>query len=170
MDKLFIKDQLGKLLIELAIDKVDCWTSKNLLKLRQNSKFPICIKINPNNWMVGLFDIKCLGEQCYKVKKVDKNIHEFYSKQAAFFYAFFESLREYDLSTRLLLADIHCAKYFDEIRFFTNKLNSKNVSKEKRSIIITKLSNAHIEYERAKKELNKSIKTAKYHKLWEQIP
>ena len=170
MDKSLIKDQLGKLLIQLAINKIEDWSSQHLLKFRQNNHFPHCIEISKSQWVIGFFDIQKFNEHWWRISKDKKIIHDFYSRQAVFFYAVFESIQHYDLAKKLLLADRRCAKYFYEQQMFATKLLAKNVHKEKRLLLIMRLQNSRIEFESAREELNKSLKTAKYHKLWERLP
>lgn len=170
MEQSLTKNQLGKLFVDLAIHKVETWTLLNLEKLRNSKKFPICVQISNTRWIIGLFNLEKKSDKCWKMTKDDRLVHEFYSKQSAFFYAIFDSTHYYLIAQNLLLSDKKCAKYSDEIDFFSKKLIKQNISKEKRDILAMRLINARVEFEKAKLELKKSLNRAKYHKIWENMP
>jgi hypothetical protein len=170
MEPSFTKDQLGKLFVDLAIHKVETWTLSNLEKLRKTKTFPICIQLSNTKWVIGLFNLEKNGDKCWKMTKDGRLIHEFYSKQSAFFYAIFDSTHHYLIAQNLLFSDKKCAKYSDEIILFNNKLNKETISKDKRDILTMRLMNAKVEFEKARIDLKKSLNRAKYHKIWENMP
>jgi hypothetical protein len=170
MEQSLTKDQLGKLFVDLAIHKIENWTESHLINLRKSKDFPLCFPISNIRWIVGLFTIEKKDDKCWEVIKDNRLIHEFYSRQSAFFYTIFDSTRYYSISQNLLNSDRNCAKYSNEIDLFSSKLMTKNLSKDRREFLIIRLTNAKIEFEKARNELKKSLNRAKYHKLWDRMP
>lgn len=168
MDKLPTNDQLGKLLVNLALHQLESWGHQELQKLKQNSRFPICLEIKPNHWIIGNKSIKLVQDHCWQVYKDDRHIHDFYSRQAAFFWAIFETQGEWKIAQQILNADRKTAKYCDEQHLFNHRL-SRERNQHKRAVLAMRLENAKREFEAGKKELDKSLKNAKYHNIWDNL-
>lgn len=168
MDKSFTNDQLGKLLVNLALDQLESWGHQELQKLKQNSKFPICLEIKLNYWIVGNKSIKLIKDHCWQVYKDDHHIHDFWSKQSAFFWTIFESKQYWTIAQEILNSDRKTAKYWDEQQLFLQRLITER-DKTRRAILSMRLENAKREFEVGRKELNKSLKNAKYHHIWDNL-
>jgi hypothetical protein len=166
-----IKSDLGKFLVNLALHKVENWASKEFNNLRNSNNFPVCVQLTNNSWCVGPYEIKNLGSNKWEVSKDYTNIHTFYSKQAAMFYAVFERLQYYKIAAKILHEDQKVAKVATEIEIYSNKLKKNTVIKDifKFQLYTSRLLEAQSMFSLYKSELEKTLILAKYYKIWDRI-
>jgi hypothetical protein len=164
-----IKNDLGKLLVDLAISKVDHWARTEFNNLRYEPKFPVCLQISNKNWIVGTHTITHLAQHKYTVTNNDKIVHTFYSKQAAIFYAVFTYCKHYKTADKLLLNDKILAKTNDDLEFYSKKLSKKTTDYFKRDLWFIRYTDAKTRYISAREELEKTLTSAKYNKVWSGI-
>lgn len=163
------KNELGKLLIDLAIDQLNTWANKELNILKHTAGFPVCVSMGPNSWVIGNFSIEQCGAHNWRVTNNSELVHVFYSKQAAMFYSVFTTGHYYKTADNLLKADQEVAKLNDEMHFYSAKLTKRNTDSFKHQLWEAKYINARAKYKSAKSELEKTLNSAKYCKIWEKI-
>lgn len=167
--KLSIKNDLGKLLIKLALTKVDLWAKNEINEIRYESKFPVCLEVNAKLWVVGSYRIKQLEIHKYLVETDDKFVHTFYSKQAAIFYSVFTYCQQYKAADKLLVSDQSVAKLCEEFEFYSKKRKKKTADDFKRDLWSIKFIDVKTRYQAARQELEKTLCSAKYNKVWSAI-
>lgn len=165
-----LKDEIGKLLVDLALSKVNHWARQELNYLRHALDYPVCINLNESHWVIGNFNIKHLGEHRYRVTANGKEVHTFYSKRAAIFYSVLTKIQHYNSADKLLQDDTRVAKLYDDLGFFAAKL-APSVKKDsfKLQLWQTRYIETKTQYTLARQELEKRINSAKYMKIWEKI-
>jgi len=163
------KSELGKLLVDLAIDQINTWANKELKILKHTAGFPVCVSTGTNSWLIGSFNIKQFGAHSWQVTHDTNLVHVFYSKQAAMFYSVFTTGQYYKTADNLLKADQEVAKLSDEMQFYSGKLAKRNTDSFKHQLWEAKYINARAKYKSAKSELEKTLNSAKYCKIWEKI-
>jgi hypothetical protein len=150
--------------------KVDSWTVKELVNIGHNTEYPICLQISQNEYWVGTHKIFHIGPNHWRVEHNDKLVHEFYSQQAAIFYAVYYKCKLYKSADALLWSDQAVVKSDTEVKLYSSKLaNNKKVDEFKYQLWVTMLDKARSELELARKDLKKNLDLAKYNKIWEKI-
>ena len=52
-----IKSDLGKFLVELAINKIGNWAAAEVNQLKHDDKFPICLPTSNKSWIIILYPL-----------------------------------------------------------------------------------------------------------------
>ncbi len=166
-----IKSDLGKFLVEIAINKIATWAAFEFNQLRNNKQFPICIQTTKNTWAIGNFTVKNLGAQTWPLYHDGKFIHEFYSKQAAMFYAVFETMQMYKIAETLLQSDKDLAYANTDLQLYTKKLSciTRKTDSFKIQLWRSRYLQSKAKFNYAREELEKRLQTAKYNKIWDRI-
>ena len=166
-----IKSDLGKFLVELAIDKIESWAATEFNNLRHNEEFPVCLQISNKSWVIGNFKIKNNGPHYWTLYNDGKFVHNFYSKQAAMYYAVFEKMKLYSSSEKLLTADKNLVLATSDFDFFTAKLIkiNKKTDEFKAQLWRSRYLESKSKVKFARQELEKRLLSAKYNKLWDRI-
>jgi hypothetical protein len=166
----YTKNELGKLITNLGVSKVNTWAKKELNYIRYALNQPVLIPINSNQWVIGDYVITSLSTHRYKVVKDNKLIHTFYSKPAAVLYTVLTKMQYYKTADGLLAADIDVARISDELEFYTEKLTNKNKKDPfKSQLWYARYYDFKLRFRPAREELEKRIATAKYIKIWETL-
>lgn len=168
----YTKSQLGKMLVDLTIKKIDRWALNQLNTLQQDPNFPIYVPISDRMWIIGAYKLERLGAQQWRLTRDGRLVHVFYSKQAAVFYAVFNKFHRYADAHALLENDKTVAKMFDEVNFYTAKLEKKSrkVDEFKQQLWTVRFAEVKAKYQHAREDLEKRLGSAKYKvKFWEQI-
>ncbi len=163
------KNELGKFLVDLALDKINHWANKELTNLKYDKEFPICVSMSSKEWAIGNYNIEQVGQHSWKVSQDKQTVHVFYSKQAAMFYPVFTIMQYYKTADNLLRTDQEVAKLSDEMLFYSSKLAKRSTDSFKQQLWEAKYINAKAKYKNAKLDLEKTLNSAKYCKIWEKI-
>lgn len=164
-----IKNDLGKLIVDIALTKVDVWAKKELDYIRHAIDYPACIPLTGNSWIIGKYNIKNLEEHKNLCAIDRKIIHVFYSKKASILYAVFEKMRKYELSDALLEKDKTLARIYDDLKFYEHKIKLHKADSFKAQLYESRYTEARQKFKHALKELEKSLTDAKYIKVWDKI-
>lgn len=173
MVKSSIKDKLGKLLVDLALTKVDVWTTRQLKKYLNSNKIPVCAPLNKNTWSINNFKLQKLGNFKFKLSLNSEIINIFFSIQAAVFYAtFIHSTNQYhaNLARNILLQDIKVGLLYDKMLFYRTKILSKNtkINGFKLNIYRNRYNEARLKFNQSNQDLLKNLRSAKYIKVWDK--
>lgn len=164
-----LKEKIGKFVVDYAIDHVNQWAKQELNYVRYALDYPVVVPVN-KNWVIGKFYVKNIGPHRYHVSADGKEIHTFYSKQAAIFYAVFTKVKCYKTADTLLEKDQLTAKLFDEFERYGKKLvNSKKADNFKYQLWQTRYLESKSRLAVAKEDLEKKLISAKYNKIWDKI-
>jgi hypothetical protein len=163
-------EQIGKILIDTTVKKLDDWVFKELEKLK-HGEFPICLEFDDKTLYIGGIFIKTLNKNMHKVYNNEQTIHVFYSKYASILYTLLTHIRYNKLASNILEKDKLVAKNYDDMQYY-KKMQTKLVKSKKTNelpIIDDKLHEAMCRYRFNMEELEKNITYAKYMKLWEKL-
>lgn len=166
-----IKNDLGKFIITLALDRVDKWARKELAIIRHIEDTPFCIPLSHNSWLVGSYEIHQLDPHAFKVAQGDKAIHVFYSKQSAIFYTVFSKQHYYKMADKLLTKDQKVGKHYNDLNFYTKKLKTfkKSNNDFKYQLYYSRYLEAKSMFNLSLEDLEKTLSLAKYYKIWDKI-
>jgi hypothetical protein len=167
----YTDNQLGQLLVDLALDRIKNWTKREFRRISYRSDVPLCIEINDRTWVIGNYVIKNQGSHAYSVTLDNKKLHIFYSRSAAIFYCALTSLHKFPLADRILLTDQETARRHEDTEFYRNKLNDSKIKLDdfKKLLYSTRYHESKLRLASARSELEKSLETAKYNKIWENL-
>ena len=165
------KNLLGQLIVDLALDRIKTWTRQEYRRLQSRSNVPLCVEINDKTWTIGYYVIRHQGSHAYSVELVNKKVHIFYSRAAAIFYCALTSLQKFQLADRILLADQETARRYEDTEFYRGKLNDKTIKLDefKKLLYNTRYYESKLRLANARQELEESLETAKYNKIWENL-
>ena len=166
-----IKSDLGKFLVELAIHKIDSWAATEFKNLRYDEKFPFCLQISNKSWVIGNFTIKNKGAHDWVLLNDNKFVHNFYSKQAAMYYAVFEKMKMYKSADTLLQADADTVRTNADYEFYVSKIAKINIKTDdfKAQLWRSRYLESKSKFMHARQELEKRLLSAKYNKIWDRI-
>lgn len=157
----YTKNELGKFIVDLAIDKFHNWADSEFNNLRHTSNFPVCVPLSSKSWIIANFQLDQLGQHNWRISRDEETIHVFYSKQAAVFYALYTRYKWYKTADRILANDQAVAKLNDEMHFYSTRLTSKTADGFKLQLWHTKYLEAKSKYQVAKQELETTLLSAK---------
>jgi hypothetical protein len=166
-----IKSELGKFIVDAGVHKVDTWAQSAFNNIRHDGEFPLCIPLTQNSWVIGPYELHNLGSHKWQIIQGDKAIHTFYSKQAAVFYAVLSKLHKYKTADNILLQDGKVAKCLNDVEIYTSKLQQQRVKQDafRYQLYTSKYMEAKSSFDMHKLELEKTLTSAKYMKIWEKI-
>lgn len=154
---------------EVMARMLEKWTKSELSRLASSSEF-ICLDLARNLYRVGNFNLKKESTNCWTVKGNDgKVIHNFFNCQAAVFFCLYESKQAFRRANEFLLTDIALGRTHHEVNEYLAQLRTavKNNDCFKQDLYIARLSEARPKLEQLESNLQKSIISAKYSKVWE---
>lgn len=98
-------------------------------------------------------------------------VHTFYSRAAAIFYCVLTALYQFRLADRILRADQETARRYEDTEFYREKLNSKTAKLDdfKKQLYNTRYYESKLSLANARRELEESLESAKYIKIWEDL-
>lgn len=163
-----IKEEVGKLLIDLVITGFRQWAKNEVNYIRYALNYPAILPINEKTFVIGNFRIENAGSHCYKVSKDKTHIHTFFNKKAAIFFCVFTKIKYFRLADNILAKDIAVSKLYDDIQFFQSKATTTTDS-FKRQLWQSRLSELSSKFGLAVRELDKILISARYNKIWSTI-
>ena len=127
--------------------------------------------MSDTSWVLGQFEIAHIGTNRWQVSVDHKLVNVFYSKQSAVFYSFFTYMKYYKTADNILLQDRDVARLTDELEFYSKKMNKKNTKPDSFKLQLWDARYLEIKSQLkiAREELEKSLQSAKYCKIWEKI-
>ena len=166
----FTREDLGKIIVNIAMSRLDRWAAAEVNYLRYALNRPVVIPLSDKHWVIGNFNIKNIGQHRYTVIEESRTVHVFYSKQAAVLYAALTKVKNYKLADLILNEDQVAAKLYDELEFYTKKLQNKPGNDSfKYQLWQTRYNETKFKFAAARQELAKTLESAKYSKIWDNI-
>lgn len=168
MEESYSKEELGRLVVEKAMQDIESWAHKELTYITYKSTKPICISVGKNTWLVGHYKIVKNKRKQFAVYSTGNLVNKFANKQAAFLYAIMSKLKNYELSHRILNSDVTYSRLQEEQDMLIGKKEKyiKTANYFKLSLIDAKLSDISLKLHSAKKDLEKNLVRAKYVKVY----
>lgn len=166
----YTKSEIGKRLVAHAMDRLDHWARNQFDKIRYKSDYPVCIQLKPDCWIVGHYELEKLEDNRYRLTLNGNDTHTFYSKKSAIFYAVFNSKGYFKTSDNIIKQDAKVLKFSDDVNLFKSRLyKSSKLDSFKYDLYVNRLSEAENRLKCARAELTKTIDSAKYMKVWDNI-
>ena len=172
MEKSSIKKELGKLLVNAAIKKIDIWANNQLKSIRNSRQTTIIVPLNKRSWIIGPYTLLKVKDNCFQLTLDKKVMGIFYSRQASVFYAALSksnNIKYITVANDIKLLDESVGKLYDEMNFYSKKLksSSQKITEFKRHLWQSRYSETVLQYKSARKELVKKLNHAKYIKVWD---
>jgi hypothetical protein len=150
-------------------DYLKRWTSRELHKIQQEQKSPLCIPLN-NGYKIGLYQLTVYPNKTCDVLDPNKDLmHTFDNKISAILFAIYTIKKQYYIADDLLLWDKEINKNYIEMINYRRIIESAR----RRSDFVTvdtrmpRLEMAETRLNLARDKISKIHKTAKYYKIWE---
>jgi hypothetical protein len=154
---------------QLLARLLDKWTKSELSRLVANNRL-VCIDLSKNLYRIGNHTLQKHKDQSWSVRGIDGQfVHSFISKHAAVFYCLYESKRMYHKSREFLNMDAELDRMSKQVTEYVTylKLAIEHKDTFKQDLYIARLSYAAPKLELLETNLQKSIISAKYSKVWE---
>jgi hypothetical protein len=152
-----------------ATDYLKRWTSRELHKIQQEQKSPLCIPLK-NGYKIGLYQLTVYPNKTCEVFDPNKElVHTFDNKVSAILFTIYTIKKQYYIADDLLLWDKEINKNYIEIVNYRRIIESAR----RRSDFVTvdtrmpRLEMAETRLNLARDKISKIHKTAKYYKIWE---
>ena len=145
------------------------WTEQELRTISKRENMPYIWPIDKVGHVIGHYRV-LNNNGIWQVRDSDnKLIHIFTEKTSAIFYVLCDVTKRYNLSRKLLVADMEVNNLRNDIIHYEASIRRAKVNKNYDSVDIwrARLQNATIELSIANQELQKSLNSAKYIKYWE---
>lgn len=157
---------------EITTQYLKAWTDRELRYLAVSKNIPVCLPIGNHGFLVGRYKLEKIRDNCWRVlDNSDRVIHDFTSKISAASYAFAEHLNHLNLARSLLTADSAVSKLEIEQDHYQNtiKISVKKQDYFRADLAKLRYLNCNMQLQTARRELEKTINTAKYLKVQERL-
>lgn len=154
---------------EIVARLLDQWTRSELIKLAVSNHF-VCIDLARNIYRVGRFNLQKYKNNRWLVKSPDGSIvHIFYNKQAAVFYCLYETKQQFTKAKEFLAMDSDLGRTQEQVAEYASHLQLAITRNDtfKQDLYLARLSWARPKLALLESNLEKSILSAKYSKVWE---
>jgi len=163
------KQATAETITEVMAHFLEKWTKQELANLASNNQF-ICIDVARDMYRVGRFNMLRLEETRWSVTNLDnKLVHDFYNKQAAVFYCLYESRNLFHKAQEFLQGDIELGRTQLQVKEYLAQLRLAEQKKDsfRQDLYLARLSFSRPKLELLETNLQKTIISAKYSKVWE---
>lgn len=155
--------------VNFVVDKVHTWTSSELERMSFSKSGPNCIAISDTHIKVGNHTIKQINDSCWRLIS-NEITHDFIFKKSAIFYSLARQQKMFDLAFKIIDNDTKLAAHLNDFNLFSGRLKSSNVTdKFKRQLYMSRKKQAYSQYLVHRTQLLKSLKLAKYYKLYKPL-
>ncbi len=145
------------------------WSAKELDKICNRHDF-VCLLLGKDHYRVGRFNLLKQPNQFWLVSDIDGYIkHEFLNQQAAVFFCLYETKQLYTQARELLDNDEALTRTQQEADFLREKLRRSAAKKDTfhMDLYQARLSDILPKLSACKTNLQKTLISAKYSKVWE---
>lgn len=158
---------------DLAIQSLRQWTQQQLNNIKKTQTLPLCWESSDGSFIVGEYRVKKLAERCWQTTNQHNDpIHIFISKATAFFYCLCTQAGHINLAEKILKYDAELGLLESDAEFFQRSIiKAKNRHDDfKLQLWRSRLTQNLALQKRSRGLLEKTVRSAKYLKLWEQLP
>lgn len=146
------------------------WTKKELNSIRATSRKPVCIPYGDHGFIIDHFKLERIDNDCWRLHdRNDEVIHDFTSRIAGVMYCLLEKTGQYAYSTQLKnldatlsRAEIDLIHYRSSVKRAKDKKDWEAVQSWTTRIDTTNGKLVHLRF-----QLEKTLRMAKYNKLWD---
>ena len=158
----------AEVITEVAARMLDRWTQKELQALVDSREF-VCVDVGKHLYRVGKFVLKKQHGVWIVKNQHGITLHTFSVAPAAVLFCLYESRNMYHKAQEFVRMDIALTKMSQEVTDYTHGLaqavRSHNTFKQ--DLFLARLSISRPRLENLKTNMQKTIYSAKYSKVWE---
>ncbi len=158
----------AEVVAEVAARMLDRWTQKELQALVETREF-VCIDVGKNLYRVGKHLLKKQNNHWVVKTQWGHTVHEFMVAPAAVLYCLYESRNMFHKSQEFLRMDADLARLTQENIDYAHALQRavQTNNSFKQDLFLSRLSISRPRLENLKTNMQKTIYSAKYSKVWE---
>ena len=161
--------QQADAVIQLAAQYISAWTQKEFTQISVNKKIPLIWPIPGGGYIIG--HRRIVPHQGYWQLQdySHRPVHTFDSKQSAIFYSLCDQVKSYHLADMIRITDSEVMRLKNDVIHYDRSLERGIKQKDTVAISIwsARLDEARIKLAAVQIQLQKSIKSAKYLKVWD---
>ena len=162
------KQQVDQLIAGTA-QYISAWTQREFAKLANNKKLPLIWPLPKGGYIIG--KQRVISHNGYwQLQNSHGDVkHTFDAKQSAIFCSLCEQINQHKLADAIRTADYEVLRYKNDIVHFEHSLRRAEKRHDSFGISIwsARLDDAKLRLSSAQNQLQKSIKSAKYLKVWD---
>jgi hypothetical protein len=156
-----------------AISSIHRWTKIQFNNIKSQEKLPVCWSAGNNRLIIGNYYVEKITDRAWRVKDHNREfVHDFVSKPSAVFYSLCMQVNQIPLSHKLLKHDNQLGLLEADFSFL--KIRYKKAQEKKDlfylQLYAAKLTQNLAQQKAARLLLEKTLRSAKYLKLWENMP
>lgn len=165
-EKSYTKRRVDEAIVGI-INQVKEFTYSELYEIITKSKDPLVYAISDTEYVLSRYVVVKIGDVWRVVTHLGDVDHDFYSKNSAILYALMLMKNKINLSEKISRADTDVLYSKSEMDLYRAKLNtaSKGNDAFKYELYAAKFSNSRFKYIKAREDLEKTLRMAKYLKL-----
>jgi hypothetical protein len=147
---------------------ISAWTQREFATISRNKKIPLIWPLPQGGYVIG--SKRIIQKQGYwQLQNFDHEcLYNFDSKQSAIFYCLCDYVKNYHLADTIRMADSEVKRLKNDVIHYENSMERAIKSKDSFGISTwsARLDDARLRLNYAQISLQKSIKSAKYLKVW----
>jgi chaperonin cofactor prefoldin len=153
-------------LVEFDLEKIRRFTEQELERLA-NNPLPFCYQIGADVLMVGKYKVIKINDKCWQVTQQNQQIFDFFSRKDAIFYCIAMHKKNLDLANSIKNNDSTLGKLESDAIMYRYRYKKAHASNNDWEIELysNRYEDTMAKIEQVKKELQKSINSAKYIKV-----
>jgi hypothetical protein len=161
--------QQADAVIQLAAQYISAWTQKEFTKLSANKKIPLIWPTPEGGYIIGHKRIVPHNGSWQLQDFTRRPVHTFDSKQSAIFYCLCDQVKSYHLADMIRITDSEVMRLKNDVIHYNRSLERGIKQKDTVAISIwsARLDDAKVNLNAVQNQLQKSIKSAKYLKVWD---
>jgi hypothetical protein len=156
-------------IVELTTQYISAWTQREFATISRNKKLPLIWPIPNGGYVIG--PRRIVQHQGYWELQdfAHQKIHSFDTKQSAIFYTLLDATKQFYLADVIRMADSEVKRLKNDVVHYEASMERgiKNKNSFGISIWSARLEDAKLRLNEAQLSLQKSIKSAKYLKVWD---
>ena len=159
--------------INSTVELISQWTQVQLSDIKKKQKLPVCWALSSGAYMIGNYLVEQKLTKTWRTSDHNREfVHNFVSKTAAILYCLCIQVGQLVLANKLRKHDAELGLLETDAEFFRySLLTAKNNKNDfKISLWVARLTQNLAQQRHARSLLEKTLKSAKYLKLWEQVP
>ena len=166
----FTKNQVNQA-ADLTTKYLKAWTDRELHNLVYNQNLPVCLPLGDHGFLIGRYKLEKIKDQCWRISFNNNTINDFTSKISAACYAIAEQLNHLNLANNLLKADNLVSKLEMDQTYYQHTIRCNIKKGDYFRVDLAKLRylDCNLQLQLARRELEKTINTAKYLKVQERL-
>ena len=149
---------------------ISAWTHREFNKLSTNKKLPLIWPLPQGGYIIGNQRIVPANGYWKLQDQAQETRHIFDGKQSAIFYCLCNQLKQYHLADRIRGADSEVMRHKNDVIHYENSVRraEKNADSFGIGVWSARLDDSRLRLNTVQAELQKSIKSAKYLKIWSE--